>query len=232
MWDRLPQAHCLVICRDCLLEVQRLVRWVLRSPLKRSHLCKGSSLAVMSKCSCASTNHRPRGRHKRPRVNLRAPFFSARRRPGGLCARRSSDARAVNMAVKSTKKTKKKNTKHENTAPERTKHQNTAPTRRGSLSSVIPHSTGSGPYGKQGQRDAEVDYRYWHRILRERGFENVWHAQDTFDPNATWSRTMRHSAWRRRVPGEAPLVDECGPHKARTGLKRTELECLPLLRTD
>ena len=139
MWDRLPQAHCLVICRDCLLEVQRLVRWVLRSPLKRSHLCKGSSLAVMSKCSCASTNHRPRGRHKRPRVNLRAPFFSARRRPGGLCARRSSDARAVNMAVKSTKKTKKKNTKHENTAPERTKHQNTAPTRRGSLSSVIPH---------------------------------------------------------------------------------------------
>ena len=92
--------------------------------------------------------------------------------------------------------------------------------------------TGSGPYGKQGQRDGEVDYRYWHRILRERGFENVWHAQDTFDPNATWSRTMRHSAWRRRVPGEAPLVDECGPHKARTGLKRTELECLPLLRTN
>ena len=74
-----------------------------------------------------------------------------------------------------------------------------------------------------------VDYSQWHSRLKARGFENVWHARDTYAPvTDLWSRNLRHSAWRRRRVGREP-VDECRAHFMRTRRPESELSCLPLI---
>lgn len=69
----------------------------------------------------------------------------------------------------------------------------------------------------------KVDYRKWHHRFRHHGFERVWKIRDTFEPTASWSRNISHTAWRRGGLGELP---SCEAYRKSAGLSPRWLDCL------
>ena len=68
-----------------------------------------------------------------------------------------------------------------------------------------------------------VNYPKWHARLRRHGFERIWKIRDTFEPSASWSRNISHSAWRRGGLGGLPSCEE---YRTRTRQTRRWLDCL------
>ena len=70
-------------------------------------------------------------------------------------------------------------------------------------------------------------YPTWYARLGRHGFRRVWQSHDTY--NASWSRTLVHSAWARGPLAPGSLT--CPELAARDGLARHELACLRLSYT-
>ena len=122
------------------------------------------------------------------------------------------------------------------------------------------HSSASGPASPRPStakaptaQDAQVSmYAHYFEKLRQRGFKQIWHTQDTSYPRASWSRSLQHSAWAKpsaierswsTVPDSRGAVapsglwpPTCQQFAARMARERNwtakELMCLPLLSTD
>jgi FkbM family methyltransferase len=69
----------------------------------------------------------------------------------------------------------------------------------------------------------KVNYRKWHNRFRRYGFERVWRVRDSFDPAASWSQNISHSAWRRGGLGGLP---SCTEHAHSANLSRRWLNCM------